>query len=587
MTTNLDGKSKRGGKREGAGRPKKATNFGVADGVSSPQRMWIYSPTLDASKSLTSSARIEQTKKSFFLYENIGLAARAVDGIAKFVGPLIPQAKTADEKWNRMAEQAFEDACGNSPFGVDVAKQVNFYDAQELLVKQMALAGDCFWQKQTSNSGRALFRIIPGENVGSSHADVKDGWLDGVKLSKLGAPTRYRVLKSPGSYTEYNEISADDLTRVGRIDRVGQVRSRPWLHRAADNLQDASEIVSYEKMSCKLGASLAYIITSPEAGSIGLGSSLQKQQTGSGTPITKDAMMEGSVIPQLKPGESITSLNNQHPSANLDIFLKYLRRDIAHGFNIPASVLFDPEEAGGATMRFAMEDAAKTISRIQDIIITSFIAPFWRFWVWQEIQAGRLPMPNNGSDWWRMEATAPMKVSVDIGRDGRLYSDMLLRGQISPQDFYNMQGKDHDKVLDDTIRAAVRRKKRVAEIAKEEGVIISTIEVFPPAPGSPIPPEISLPEGDVSIVDPLQPDQTMPTQSPTDVQSTALNGAQVEALVSIAQSVASGKFPKHTGIAIAKASFPFVSDALIDGIFGGLDEFTPDPEVLPVPAPAV
>jgi capsid protein len=489
MATTLDGKSKRGGKREGAGRPKKEVkNFRSGDGLPSPQRMWIYTPTLDASKSLTTSARLEQTKKSFFLYENIGLAARAVDGIAKFVGPLVPQAKTADERWNRMAEQAFEDACGNSPLGVDVAKMVNFYDAQELLVKQMALAGDCFWQKQTSNSGRALFRIVPGENVGSSHADVKDGWYDGVKISKLGAATRYRVLKAPGSFDDYTEISADDLTRVARIDRVGQVRSRPWLHRAADNLQDASEIVSYEKMSAKLGASLAFIITSPEAGSIGLGSSLQKQQTGSGSPVTKDMITEGgSIVPHLKPGETITNLTNAHPSANLDIFLKYLRRDIAHGFNMPAAVLFDPEEAGGATMRFAMEDAAKTISRIQDIIITSFVAPFWRFWIWQEIQAGRLPMPNDGSDWWRMEATAPMKVSVDIGRDGRLYSDMLQRGQISPQDFFNMQGKDHDKVLDDTIRAAVRRKKRVAEIAAEEGVEISVAEVFPPAPGSPVP----------------------------------------------------------------------------------------------------
>jgi capsid protein len=479
--------SKRGGARPGAGRPKKSTNFSSADGIASPQRMWIYTPTLDAAKSLTAQARIEQTKKSFFLYENIGLAARAVDGVAKFVGPLVPQAKTADETWNRMAEQAFEDACGNSPLGVDVAKALNFYDAQEVLVKQMALAGDVFWQKQTSNSGRALFRIIAGENVGSSYADVKEGWFDGVKVSKLGAATRYRVLKTPGNFAEYNEISADDLTRVGKVDRIGQVRSRPWLHRAADHLQDISEILGYEKMSSKLGASLAFIIKSPEAQSIGLGSSLQKVSTG-GSTITRDQMMEGSIVPRLNNGESIESFNNTHPSSNLDTFLKYLRRDIAHGFNMPASVLFDPEEAGGATMRFAMEDAAKTISRIQDIIITSFAAPFWRFWIWQEIESGRLAMPNDGSDWWRCEFTAPQKVSVDIGRDGRLYSDMLLRGQISPQDFYNMQGKDHDQVLDDTIRAAVRRKKRVAEIAAEEGVEISVNEVFPPAPGSPVVP---------------------------------------------------------------------------------------------------
>jgi hypothetical protein len=139
-------------------------------------------------------------------------------------------------------------------------------------------------------------------------------------------------------------------------------------------------------------------------------------------------------------------------------------------------------------MRFAMEDAAKTIGRIQEIIIQSFAAPFWRFWVWQEIQSGRLPMPNDGSDWWRCEFTAPQKVSVDIGRDGRLFSDMVQRGQISPQEFHNMRGKDHDQVLDDTIRAAVRRKKRVMEIAAEEGVQISVSEVFPPAPGSPVVP---------------------------------------------------------------------------------------------------
>jgi capsid protein len=480
-------KSKRGGYRPGAGRPKK-TNFSSADGIASPQRMWIYTPTLDASKSLTPSARIEQTKKSFFLYENIGLAARAVDGVAKFVGPLIPQAKTADESWNRLAEQAFEDACGNAAFGVDVSKQVNFYDAQELLVKQMALAGDVFWQKQTSNSDRAMFRIIPGENVGSAHGDVKDGWVDGVKVSKLGAPTRYRVLKAPGNYAEYNEISADDLTRVGKVDRVGQVRSRPWLHRAADNLQDASEIVSYEKMSAKLGASVAYIIKSPESQSIGLGSSLQKTSTGSGS-VTRDQMVEGSIVPRLLPGESIESFSNAHPSNNLDTFLKYLRRDIAHGFNMPASVLFDPEDSGGPAMRFAMEDAAKTIGRIQEIIIQQFCSPFWKFWIYQEIQAGRLPSPNDQGPFLnRVEWVAPQKVSVDIGRDGRLYSDMLLRGQISPQDFYNMQGKDHDKVLDDTIRAAVRRKKRVMEIAAEEGVQISVSEVFPPAPGSPVVP---------------------------------------------------------------------------------------------------
>jgi hypothetical protein len=108
--------------------------------------------------------------------------------------------------------------------------------------------------------------------------------------------------------------------------------------------------------------------------------------------------------------------------------------------------------------------------------------------VGQEVLAGRLPENNEFGFARKVRFIAPQKVSVDIGRDGRLYSDMVQRGQISPQEFYNMRGQDHDKVLDDTIRAAVRRKKRVAEIAAEEGVEISVNEVFPPAPGSPVVP---------------------------------------------------------------------------------------------------
>lgn len=485
-------KSNRGGARPGAGRPSKAkqqTDLAAYEASYryNPQRMWVYSPTLDAQKELSSGSRQELIKKATYLYNNSGLAGGAVDKIARLVGPLQPQARTMDEAWNRRAEQAFGDACRNAAFGVDVAGFVNFDQAVPLMVRQMAIAGDVFWQRITSSSGRGLFRIIPGENVGSPVGKDEEGWVDGVQVGKLGKPIRYRVLKAPASQ-DYNDVRAEDMGgHVRRAYRVGYTRAPSWLARAANTLQDISEYLAFEKQSAKIGASMAMVITSPEAGQIGLGSSLVKgQSTSSQQPMTVDAMTNGSIIPQLKPGEKVESLINNHPSGNMQQFLSTLKEEISVGLGFSSQFLFDSTDAGGANQRWILEEAAGAIDEIRDIITQSFAAPFWRFWIWNEIESGRLPMPNDGEDWWRVDFTPPARLSVDFGRDGRLMSDLLLRGQISPQRYYALQGLDADTQDADIIRFAARRKKLVQEIAKEEGVELTTSEVFPPAPGTPV-----------------------------------------------------------------------------------------------------
>lgn len=55
-----------------------------------------------------------------------------------------------------------------------------------------------------------------------------------------------------------------------------------------------------------------------------------------------------------------------------------------------------------------------------------------------------------------------------------------------------------------------------------------------------------------------------------EVQSTALNGAQVTALVELAAKVQAGELPKESAKAIAKASFPLVSDQVLSSIFDGI-----------------
>jgi hypothetical protein len=56
------------------------------------------------------------------------------------------------------------------------------------------------------------------------------------------------------------------------------------------------------------------------------------------------------------------------------------------------------------------------------------------------------------------------------------------------------------------------------------------------------------------------------------VQSTALNGAQVASMVQIAEQVASGVIPKQSAIAILKSSFPLIDERLIRQIIDPIIE---------------
>lgn len=61
-----------------------------------------------------------------------------------------------------------------------------------------------------------------------------------------------------------------------------------------------------------------------------------------------------------------------------------------------------------------------------------------------------------------------------------------------------------------------------------------------------------------------------------DVQATALNGAQVQALADLATRVVEGQLPKASAQALAEAAFPLVNPITMDLIFGPLESFTPE-----------
>jgi len=425
--------------------------------------------TVDPKREITTRTREQLIREARWLYNNIPDVTYVIEHIAqRAIGlGIVAKARTKDAAWNRIAERHFEDrACGEA-WAFDASDSVNFYSAQSLIVRQVALDGDVFTQKLTTGTDGARFRFIGGESVGNT-ATSPDYSFDGLILDRFGAPRSYRVITDRTAGT-YQDVPANDMMHIRHVRRIGQPRGISWLHSAVIPAKDKSETKGHVKSQYKAQTQIGYTITSNEALKIGLGSG--KLTNSAGDEITTEALYNGSVIARLKPGESIQSFKTEAPGAAFEPLMRDYTADIARAIGVPPEALLLLVGLAGTETRALLEVAQNFLDRIQQMVIDQFCFPVWKYWIWQEIQAGRLPYP--GDDWWRVEWVTPRKITVDNGRDGRLYAQLLDSGYMSWERYCNLHGLDAEAEEDDILAAYVRRK------AKCEALGLNLGDVFP------------------------------------------------------------------------------------------------------------
>lgn len=480
-------KSKRGGARPGAGRKRKdPQSRSFEETAPTYNRPQIYLSSLEAKHELFAWDRIKMMKSARWLLNNSGLAQRIVRGISRYsVGNgLVPQARTADRAWNKQAERLFEDRVATDAFAFDKSAAVNFYEAQRMIVEQMVTDGEMFAQLAKSENGSAMARFITAEYVGNqSNDDDKNGWHDGVKVNDDNKPVAYRVLSSPtdqrGAVTD---VPAGDMIHIRKLHRYGFLRGVTWLCSSVSRIQDLRTMLENEQLAANLNSKIGIVIESQDAGNIGLGSSMRKTTSGTTEEVTFDRLTAGTGSVQLKPGEKLSAHTFDRPNVNFAPWMEFMVREISWAAGISPELIWNMSGVGGAVARHILQDAEVFFSDIRQVLEFQFCRRFWRYWIWNRIQAGELPYP--GDDWWRSDWIAPQRLTVDTGRDGKLRLDLVRSGLLSTQRYFNELGQDSEAETEDIIRNAAVRKRMVDEIAAEEGVELTVEEVFPPAPGT-------------------------------------------------------------------------------------------------------
>jgi len=507
-----------GGARPGAGRkPKKlggaATtlpdNRSFEEALPSYNRPTVYLTSIEAKKELPAWDRIRLMNHARWLVNNSAIAARIVRGISRYAvgNGLTPQARTSNAEWNAKAEQLFQDRVATDAFAFDKSGSVNFYESQRLIVEQMVADGEFFAQLCSDENGSAMCRFFGAEYVGSRMGDEVEGWRDGVRVNDDNRPVEYRVLNNPlirdGIFTD---IPAEDLIHIRKLHRHGFQRGLTWLCSSVSLIQDLREMLENEQAAAKLNSKIGLVIESPDAGNLTMGASMRKLRaadienalggtsagdggTGSsGTlpdeQITFDRLVSGVGNVQLKPGEKLTAHEFDRPNTNFAPWTEFVIRSISWSCGMPPELLWNMTGATGSVTRHVLQDAEVFFSEIRQILEYQYCRRFWKFWVWSAIKKGDLEYP--GDDWWRCDWIAPQRLTVDTARDGALRLNLVRSGLLSSKRYFAELGQDVDSETDDIIRDYARKKKRVTEIGSEEGVDLSMLEVFPPAPGSPL-----------------------------------------------------------------------------------------------------
>lgn len=454
----------------------------------SSRRGYVYFPTLNTQTEVTQGTRLEMTRRSRYLKRNVGFAKRCTRGLAQMVGYLSPRAFTDDKPWNKLAMDAFERGCGvGQGLAFDRSGRFNIYALQPALTDARLTDGDVGIVLTESQTGRAMVSVYESHQIGNGNTDAgQDGWRDGVRIVNDRA-NAFRLLDLAEPEKVVDVPAANFILHADYLS-FGHGRGVTALHHAITNMIDTTEIRSDVKLGIKLGNRIGYYIEREIAAAAGapkgMGVRTTTQKTEGGGVAAVEETFRGGKILGLDPGEKIKQLLDERPHPNSREFLEDLNRDISWGIGISPDVLWNIAKLGGASVRYVLADAQVWIEAQQQLLVDQFLHRWWVYFISKEIKAGRLRECEDTEWYWKVGWQPPAKLTVDVGRDGKLSIDLHRAGMLTLQRWYGAQGLDHEEELRQHVREYALRIKLCDEVGKEFGLDLDPERVFPAPPGA-------------------------------------------------------------------------------------------------------
>jgi len=231
---------------------------------------------------------------------------------------------------------------------------------------------------------------------------------------------------------------------------------------------------------------------------------------------------------------------------------------MCRAMGVSARVVLDRPSAGPEARKDLMQ-AERTFDFWRAQMESQLLNKVVRMVLMDAVVKGELP---NDPNITRGEWQWPGSVSIDAGRDARADIELWRTGLTTAAELYGENGHDWESSL----RQRAKESAFISQLAIENGVSTESISGGQPSVATDpnLAPDASAPaQGDITS-------SADAAESVDSLQGTALNVAQVQALLELAQSVAQGLIPAESAKAIASAAFPLIPSTTLDSIFDGI-----------------
>ncbi len=311
------------------------------------------------------------------------------------------------EKWQLNAEREFKSWAES--LDCDIARGMNFYGFQNLVLRSTLESGDVFvpllFKKlTTSNYGLRLQTIEADRIINPNNATDTHKITAGVEKDTDGKPTKYHIrTRHPGADAnlqgkqEWDTISAFSTTGRRNILHVfeklrpGQTRGIPYLAPVLEMLHNLGKYSDAELQAAVI-ASYFTVFIETEAGNVGLASMIPTSETGGATSDGDYRLSSGGMV-RLKKGEKLSTAEPGRPNSSFDAFVNAISEQIGAALGLPVELLVQHFTSSFSAARAAMLLAWKMFFTRRSWLVTHFCDPVYAALMEEAVLRGRVVAP--------------------------------------------------------------------------------------------------------------------------------------------------------------------------------------------------
>lgn len=434
----------------------------------SPARSSTVMFPWDSAKEINPRERRELIKKHRMLRNNLGFIRGMINTTVRLsIGwGLQPMPKSGNKDFDRRALAYYKRATWRKSF--DVSNKHKEHSIQRLVLRETITDGQILAIQALDERGRSQRQLIKTEQIGDPEDRTStENWDDGILINAQRRPLFYSVLQPslPGQPPQRaRRIQANQMLHIYDRERATQNHGLPWGYTGLNHGIDTIDIAAFEKITHKLNTAIIGSMTTKDGSAPAnieqMLLAAAKAQAAGGATVEKGEVkaregqrffkIQGSSIPIFKTGEGMNFFNGRNSASAIE-FAAWLCAQYAQGFGCPTELVIGLM-TGSAAVRGNTDLAGRFFEDNQMLVIDDWCQPNYENIIATGILAGQYPHdfplvepldpPPGYTGWDSCEWRGPKNITVDRGREGKLYLELKRAGWMSDEEYWTMNGED-------------------------------------------------------------------------------------------------------------------------------------------------